>query len=128
MDVLLVFAMIGGMVWASIRFGLAVLAVVLPVGGLRPPGGRILRAVGLGKLGDVGGVAVSQEVFHQRLQETYRHDRRERMTQGSFLLPEQSYREYAFQNPRRLRRKAVVPRIRAPTKENRAKYAVKNTT
>ena len=30
--------------------------------------------------------------------ETYRHDRRERMTQGSFLLPEQSYREYAFQN------------------------------
>ena len=29
---------------------------------------------------------------------------------------------------RRLRRKAVVPRIRAPTKENRAKYAVKNTT
>lgn len=30
--------------------------------------------------------------------ETYRHDRRERRIEGSYFLPEQSYREYAFQN------------------------------
>ena len=30
--------------------------------------------------------------------ETYRHDSREKRTEGSFLLPERSYREYAFQN------------------------------
>ena len=30
--------------------------------------------------------------------EAYRHDRREKRTEGSFFLPERSYREYAFQN------------------------------
>ena len=30
--------------------------------------------------------------------ETYRHDRREKRAEGSFFLPERSYREYALQN------------------------------
>ena len=77
--------MIGGLVWASIRFGWL--------------------------SGGSGETYTYQHIkfdVHPREDlpltltdltgETYRHDRRERMTQGSFLLPEQSYREYAFQN------------------------------
>ena len=84
-DVVLAFALIGGMVFCSIRFGWL--------------------------SGGSGETYTYQHIkfdVHPREDlpltltdltgETYRHDRRERMTQGSFLLPEQSYREYAFQN------------------------------
>lgn len=84
-DVVLVFAMIGGLVWAGIRFGWFT--------------------------GGSGETYTYQHIkfdVHPREDvpltlsdltgETYRHDSREKRTEGSFFLPEQSYREYALQN------------------------------
>ena len=84
-DVVLVFAMIGGLVWAGIRFDWFT--------------------------GGSGETYTYQHIkfdVHPREDlpltltdltgETYRHDSREKRTEGSFFLPEQSYREYALQN------------------------------
>ncbi len=84
-DVLLVFAMIGGLVWASIRFGWL-------------SGGSGETYTYQHIKFDVHPREDMPLTLTDLTGETYRHDRRERMTQGSFLLPEQSYREYAFQN------------------------------
>ena len=84
-DVVLTFAMIGGLVWAGIRFGWFT--------------------------GGSGETYTYQHVefdVHPREDvpltltdltgETYRHDSRELRLDGSFFVPKRSYREYALQN------------------------------
>lgn len=84
-DVVLVFAMIGGLVWAGVRFDWFA--------------------------GGSGETYTCQHIkfdVHPREDlpltltdltgEAYRHDSREKRTEGSFFLPKRSYREYAFLN------------------------------
>ena len=84
-DVVLTFAMIGGLVWAGIHFGWFT--------------------------GGSGETYTYQHIkfdVHPREDlpltlsdltgETYRHDSRERRLDGSFFVPKRSYREYALQN------------------------------
>lgn len=84
-DVVLSFAMIAGLVWAGIRFDWFT-----------------------GGSGETYTYQNIQFDVHPREDlpltltdltgETYRHDRREKRTEGSFFVPKQSYREYAFNN------------------------------
>lgn len=84
-DVVLVFAMIGGLVWAGIRFDWFT-----------------------GGSGETYNYQHIKFDVHPREDlpltltdltgEAYRHDSREKRTEGSFFLPKRSYREYALQN------------------------------
>lgn len=84
-DVVLVFAMIGGLVWAGIRFDWFT-------------GGSGETYTYQNIKFDVHPREDLPLTLTDLTGETYRHDSREKRTEGSFFLPEQSYREYALQN------------------------------
>lgn len=84
-DVVLAFALIGGMIFCSIRFGWLT-------------GGSGETYTYQNIKFDVHPREDLPLTLTDLTGETYRHDSRDRLTQGSFFLPEQSYREYAFQN------------------------------